>query len=176
VSDDLHQALLRAFDKLKADQADHSDWHPGTNEMVLDLVHPSIYPLVYGRSRVLKEEPVGVEDGIYKWAGKGDVIPKRVRKDAQERRPWDIYVEPSYWSETYQWLPANISFNEDGSIMITSYINNLHPGKYPDIYLTVEKLIEMAHPVWNQCLAHESMHGAGRTETRFPKPAGYEAR
>jgi hypothetical protein len=26
----------------------HCDWHPGSNETVLDLVHPSLFPVVYG--------------------------------------------------------------------------------------------------------------------------------
>jgi hypothetical protein len=39
--------------------------------MVQDLVRPSMYLLVYGQSRVFKEEVVGVEDAITKWAEKG---------------------------------------------------------------------------------------------------------
>lgn len=31
------------------------DWHPGTEKQVLDLVHPSLFPLVIGKSPVLKE-------------------------------------------------------------------------------------------------------------------------
>ena len=31
----------------------HKDWHPGSNEQVLDLVHPSLHPLTYGYSRRL---------------------------------------------------------------------------------------------------------------------------
>ena len=26
------------------------DWHPGSDGLVLDLVHPSLYPIVYGRT------------------------------------------------------------------------------------------------------------------------------
>ena len=29
----------------------HKDWHPGFNGQVLDLVDPSLYALVYGRTR-----------------------------------------------------------------------------------------------------------------------------
>ena len=31
----------------------HKDWHPGSNGKVLDLFHPSLYSLVYGRTKVL---------------------------------------------------------------------------------------------------------------------------
>ena len=44
--------------------------------MVQDLVHPSMYPLVYGRSRGFQEENVGVADAVEQWAGRGEVIPR----------------------------------------------------------------------------------------------------
>jgi hypothetical protein len=48
ISPDLHDELLRAFNTLRLDQAADVDWHPDTNEMVQDTVHPSMYPFVYG--------------------------------------------------------------------------------------------------------------------------------
>ena len=146
--------------------------------MVQDLVHPSMYPLVYGRSRGFQEECVGVANAIEQWSGKGDVIPQ----EDEQRRPEDRFrygvgsgeVPPEYWSPTYQWLPANIAFQDDGSVRFTSYINNLHPTCYPDIYRTIEKLVETSLPVWDQCLAlatgYNEKEGAGRTETRIPPP------
>ncbi|KAM0228046.1 hypothetical protein ACHAPO_011074 [Fusarium lateritium] len=77
VDDSLRQNLQAAFAKLKLEQKDDPDWHPNTNDMVQNLVHPSLYPLVYGRSRVFRDEVVGVEDAIDRWSGKGDVIPKK---------------------------------------------------------------------------------------------------
>ncbi|KAH7355962.1 hypothetical protein BKA66DRAFT_574864 [Pyrenochaeta sp. MPI-SDFR-AT-0127] len=179
VSADLQDALRRAFDRLKADHQASPDWHPNSNDMVQDLVHPSMYPLVYGRSRVFQEECVGLTDAIEKWAGKGEVIPKEV-DDWNERRDGYRYgvgsgdVPPNYWSYTYQWLPANASFQENGSVKFTSYINNLHPNKYPEIVNTIEKLVMTSLPMWDQCLAlaagYEKRDGAGRTKTRSGKP------
>lgn len=48
VSDELRQGLKAAFEKLRAEQGDEPDWHPWTDDKVLDLVHPSLYPFVYG--------------------------------------------------------------------------------------------------------------------------------
>jgi hypothetical protein len=48
VGDELHQGLKAAFEKLRAEQGDEPDWHPGSGNMVHDLVHPSMYPFVYG--------------------------------------------------------------------------------------------------------------------------------
>ncbi|KAG0049981.1 hypothetical protein BGZ83_005219 [Gryganskiella cystojenkinii] len=36
------------------DVPDHlKDWHPGSNKQVLDLVHPSLFPVIVGRTRVI---------------------------------------------------------------------------------------------------------------------------
>lgn len=168
---ELQQALREAFDRLKTDTAANPDWHPWTNNKVLDLVHPSMYPLVYGRSRVFKEECVGVEDAIEKWAGKGDIIDKETSSAVPGA--WRVYqpisnnVPPNFWSETYQWLPSNIAFQDDGSIKFTSYINNLHPRKYPEIYRAIESLIQTALPMWDQCLSPHEGRGAGRKGPRI---------
>jgi hypothetical protein len=50
VSETLRSQLCNAFAELRADQAQRGlDWHPRTDEKVLDLVHPSMYPFVYGK-------------------------------------------------------------------------------------------------------------------------------
>ncbi|KAK1757322.1 hypothetical protein QBC47DRAFT_375666 [Echria macrotheca] len=184
VSSELHAALQDAFARLKADQASNPDWHPNTDETVQDLVHPSMYPLVYGRSRFFEDEVVGVEDAIDNWAGKGDVIPRQkawevepVERSVRYQRTAFDYslsiggsgIHKSYWSTTYQWLPSNVAFTPEGGVRITSYINNLHPNNYGDIYKTVEKLIETALPMWDQCLVqyNYSLDGPGRHEPRM---------
>lgn len=177
VTSDLQFELRKAFNKLKLDQSASADWHPGSNDMVQDLIHPSMYPLVYGRSRVFKEEVVGVEDAIDKWAGKGDIIRKIYNEPVNDRYETGVggsQVPPSFWSDKYQWLPSNVAFQEDGTVKFTSYINNLHPNKYADIYRTIEKLIVKALPAWDQCLAlstdYTKKTGAGRLKSRFCKP------
>ncbi|KAK4151114.1 hypothetical protein C8A00DRAFT_36248 [Chaetomidium leptoderma] len=180
VPSELHSALRKAFVRLQADQASNPDWHPNTGKTVQDLVHPSMYPLVYGRSRFFPEEVVGVEDAVDKWAGKGEVIPRRPEwgEESTERtgRSHGVGaviggsdIDKSYWSTMYQWLPANVKFMPDGGVRFTSYINNLHPTKYRDVYTTIEKLIETALPMWDQCLAQHrrGLVGAGRHKPRI---------
>ncbi|KAK0624136.1 hypothetical protein B0T14DRAFT_517572 [Immersiella caudata] len=175
VDQDLRLALRSAFDRLKADQASHPDWHPNTNDIVQDLVHPSMYPLVYGRSLFLPDEVVGVDDAVEKWAGKGEPIPKFPAEDNQNTS-FGV-VPPHYWSDTYQWLPANLRFTDEGGVKFTSYINNLHPS-HRGIYTAVEKLVDVAIPLWDQCLRRHSgpryryqgpvqRHGAGQVEPRI---------
>lgn len=48
VTPELQKELRAAFDQLRADQASDVDWHPRSDEKVQDLVHPSMYPFIYG--------------------------------------------------------------------------------------------------------------------------------
>lgn len=111
-----------------------------------------------------------MSDAVEKWAGKGDVIAKSPAAP-QERNPWRLSntVPAEYWSNTYQWLPANLAFQEDGTVMFTSYINNLHPKKHPEIYAVIEKLVDTAIPAWDYVLT-----GQGRSGTRFDLPPEVE--
>lgn len=178
----LRNALRQAFEKLQADQRDAPDWHPNSGDMVQDLVHPSMFPLVYGRSKVLKDEVVTVTDAVEKWAGKGEIIPKMEESDIAPASLWgrsvslgSLNVPDSYWSTSYQWLPSNVALLDDGSVKLTSYINNLHPRKYADIYATIEKIIETAIPAWDQCLVeyrrYSDRRGPGRKASRFSLPS-----
>lgn len=110
------------------------------------------------------------------WSGKGEVVPKR------DAAPQTRYlfgfggsdVPDDYWSNEFQWLPANVVFEKDGTVKFTSYINNLHPKKYPEIYRTIEKLVDLAIPAWDQCLAECDGTGAGRREARMTAPESYK--
>ncbi|KAI1749122.1 hypothetical protein F4782DRAFT_514666 [Xylaria castorea] len=164
----LTNALRNAFERLKKDQEGFQDWHPGTDEKVLNLIHPSMYPLVFKSTKCFRNEVVGVADAVAKWAGKGTVTSNENRRNGLS------IVPPEFWSEDYQWLPSNVALREDGSVKFTSYINNLHPTKYPEIYGAIEKLVEKALPMWDQCLYLATECGerecAGRDSSRFSLP------
>ena len=52
-SDDFCSVLSQAVQPLENVPEAHKDWHPGSEGLVLDLVHPSLFPLHYDTSRVL---------------------------------------------------------------------------------------------------------------------------
>ncbi|KAF4975746.1 hypothetical protein FZEAL_7523 [Fusarium zealandicum] len=111
VDNPLRDALRTAFANLKGEEKENRDWYPRTQDMAHDLVNSSLYPLVYGRTRVLADEVVGVEDAIDKWAGKGEIIPQvelynETRPCSEDRLPM------SFWSNSYQWLPSNVKFQK----------------------------------------------------------------
>src|SRR5262249_49443837 len=129
----------------------------------------------YGRSRFIPEEVVGINDAVDKWAGKGQVIPQWWEWDPPSPSHgtgvgWSG-IHMSCWSTVYQWLPANVKFRDDGGVQFTSYINNLHPTKYRDIYGTIEELVKAALPMWDQCLVLDTLDcdhlGTGRHNPRM---------
>ncbi|KAK4224486.1 hypothetical protein QBC38DRAFT_511743 [Podospora fimiseda] len=181
VNSELREGLRAAFERLYQDQSGDPDYHPDANDKVQDLVHPSMYPFVYGKSKFFQEEIVGIEDAITKWAGKGEVSnpPITDRPNPDEPEWLYPYVSEACWSKNYQWLPANLAFNEDGTVRFTSYINNLHPNKYPEIYRVIEKLIDVSIPAWESVVDSRAAHKDGpvkpvyQTRFAFPESPGY---
>ncbi len=54
----LLSCLLAEVEKL---QGKEKDWHPGSDSQVLNLVHPSLYSIAYGKS-FQKSEDVGIRE------------------------------------------------------------------------------------------------------------------
>lgn len=107
----------------------------------------------------------------------GETAPKPIQKAPHMCPSYIAEIPHHYWSTNYQWLPANLAFQEDGTVKFSSYINNLHPNKYPQIYRTVEKLIDKAIPAWDQCLSEYTSFNkttAGRHNSRFSQPENAE--
>lgn len=174
VDPELHTAIRAAFTQLLDDRKGGPDWQPGTYDMVDNIVDPSLYPFVAGRTRGFphEENKVGVADAIDRWAGMGHAITKLnnhpLRYEPPDRSKW-------YWSSKYQWLPSEVHFPSDGdtgAVKIASYINNLHPVKYSGIYGTIEELLGKVFPAWDMCLAwydvDNELVGPGRVRPRFP--------
>lgn len=111
----LKEALRTAALKLEDVPDAHRDWHPGSEEKVLDLVHPSLYPVVYGQTRILKDSLVSLDDCIKK-CGAGQVLRVPSAEEAQiMKQGWS---HPNYWdpySRKFQWLPCDVAL-EGGSV------------------------------------------------------------
>ncbi|KAF2683338.1 hypothetical protein K458DRAFT_45137 [Lentithecium fluviatile CBS 122367] len=136
---ELKEELRSAVSRLEDVPENHKDWHPGSDGKVLDLVFPSLFPLVYGRSRILPSSIVDLESCLQN-IGQGQIIPVP---------PDGGYAEyKSFFSICFQWLPCNVSF-PDSSAQTDSYINNLHPRDHRGLYHVIEKIIDRAVPFWN---------------------------
>lgn len=169
ISENLRFALKMAVTPLEDVQEDEKDWHPTSHKKVLDLVHPSIYPLVYGQSRILNDGICQLDDCI-----------RRCRDGQLELlasgKPGDEKRLGSEWSNRFQWLPSEFDLppgTQDVKAM--SYINNLHPEQHKNLYTIIELVIAKAISLWNLTLTcvMTDLNSKPRIVMRDGKPRQY---
>ncbi|KAF2205071.1 hypothetical protein GQ43DRAFT_363257 [Delitschia confertaspora ATCC 74209] len=154
ISSELRDALARAVWPLEHVPDIKKDWHPGSDEKVLDLVHPSLFPLIYGVSRVVPTGSVPLNDCV-EYSGKGETATLDNPPGPYGwHDSWNGYSTKidKAWGR-FQWLPANIHFRKDNTVHITSYINNLEPSSNAPLYTVLEECVHAAIPLWNQTLS-----------------------
>jgi hypothetical protein len=144
VAEETKLALQKAVRVLEDVPASRKDWHPGSDGKVLDLVHPSLFPLIYGKSKIL---PVGasvttLEDCIRR-CGEGEVVPV---EDTLVR-----LQDENAWSDKFQWLPCEVDISGEKPKILT-YVNNLHPENHRELYPLVEDIIHASIPLWEKTL------------------------
>lgn len=152
ISSDLFDALRQAVTSLENVPDDQIDWHPGSDGKVLDLVHPSLWPLIYGRTRILTQNTININNCI-DYIGTGDIVSKPTGSDLTTKSHWpasggDSLSIPSL-SLNFQWLPCDVVIDEDGHAKIDSYINNLHPAEHAAMYNVINGFIEHSLPAWD---------------------------
>lgn len=152
VSLQLKQAIQDAVRKFESGIPDGlKDWHPGSDERVWDLVHPSLFPLVYGRSRVLVNGETTTLDDFIERCGQGEIADEPTFDDSQYRYSRVVPMDNAY-SKNFQWLPCEVDISTENSRIMT-YINNLHPQKEKILYDLISKLIDASIPLWDLTLA-----------------------
>ena len=144
IPEDLRERLKAAVAPLENVPAWEKDWHPGSNGQVLDLVHPSLYPVVYKRTLVRNKEtagPVALEAPLAK-----DVCPLTfaLYPNGIER----------FFSKRFQWLPSDFTVSDTGKVSLSSsYINNVHPVYHADLYTVIPQVLERALPMFERVLS-----------------------
>ena len=127
---DLRDQLIAAVHPLENVPDTEKDWHPGSDNQVLDLVHPSLYPVVYGRTFARSPETGNCE---------------ALQPPGGDRHTL---------SQKFQLLPSDFAVSENGSVTLASpYINNVHPQTHAALESVLPKLIERAVPLWERVLS-----------------------
>lgn len=143
ISQRIKAAIQKGVASLEAVPDFQKDWHPGSDRKVLDLVHPSLFPLMYGISKFLPEGKVPIESCV-DYTGLGETV-HTVDISAYTWAPYE-------YSLKYQWLPCDITIDANGDASIKSYINNLHPERHRELYATIEQVITKAIPLWKMAV------------------------
>mmetsp|Transcript_31089 Transcript_31089/g.75821 ORF Transcript_31089/g.75821 Transcript_31089/m.75821 type:complete len:475 (-) Transcript_31089:198-1622(-) len=134
LSKDLKSSLMKGIGKLE--QREYKDFHPNSNDRVLDHVHPALYPYVKGVS-YLDPSSKGYADH------KGGATEQT-----------DFFGR-KYEDSVYQWLPSELKVSENGkSARFQSYINNLPRGENAPLYSGLENLFVKFIPNLELVLAY----------------------
>lgn len=153
VSEDTKTKLKTVVKELLEDEGE-PDWHPGSNEQVLDLVHPSLFPIVYEKTRVLQSDKpdlkfeLGTTEGLFPSLDKCIKAPVYdCKTDANKNDIADYAI-----SKKYQWIPTPFKIDENGKVSVQSYINNLHPIWHKDLYPLIGQIFEDCVPALEHTL------------------------
>lgn len=128
------------------------DWHPGSDGLVRDLVHPSLYCFRRGATPQLADADIeGVEESS-EALGLGHLIRNigggRVAKaDVPRRQRWERTFDSV---EGLAWLPSEFIVGINGTVALDSYINNLHPKAHPDLYVAIVSAFQPPIPSGSQ--------------------------
>ncbi|KAF7368035.1 hypothetical protein MSAN_00869400 [Mycena sanguinolenta] len=141
ISDDLTERLKTVVRILENVPDSEKDWHPGSNKQVLDLVHPSLYCIVYDRTHAYDPQKPRVPANVLPV-----VAPTFGDDDGDSVADWSI-------SSAFSWLPSDFSVGLDGSVKLVSpYINNLHPEKHQVLYHVIEEILGAFIPMFDRVL------------------------
>ncbi|KAJ2254578.1 hypothetical protein GGI13_002076 [Coemansia sp. RSA 455] len=191
VDDETTKALKDYAAILENVPARDKDWHPNSNDQVLNLIHPSLFPLIYKRSSVLSEPiasplaalelksfgsfpgtplnwsrtlnpPPNKDESDEDYAKRLGRVP--IRSELPGGAQPNFYIplpSVSFASEKFCWLPAEFRVDSDGATTIESYINNLHPRKHAALYPIIGSIFSKFVPMLEQVVT-DYVHPRGQ--------------
>lgn len=163
----LTQSFLDQFKQAIKPLLEHEpkDWHPRSRNQVLNLVHPSLYPLVYGHTRFLPQGAVDLDN--WHQSDQGIPFPEQHRESLPAYFPQPV----DFYSLRFQWLPSDVAFQGDtgGKVLIRSYINNLEPSRNRTLYELIQQAISLSIQPWNHVLVRAT---TSELPLRIPCPDG----
>ncbi|KAJ2066423.1 hypothetical protein GGI08_001879 [Coemansia sp. S2] len=142
------------------------DWYPNDRSRVLNLVDPSLFPLIYSRSKFCRQTGTSPQAAFsLKDSGEfpGSIDEWHNALNATEGGETEYHLPTGhgrYWSYTsdkFSWLPSEFRVDDGGAVTIESYINNLHPVKHAAMYPIIASVFSKFLPLLEQVvtdLAH----------------------
>lgn len=147
--------LQAALAPLLAVPDSDADWHPGTGRQVLNLVHPSMYPVIFGITKAVPPAKAATSVGAWRsQIGRGAVVQAHDARgtgtDGEARETALSHLS----AQQHQWLPAEVAIAPSGQASFESYINNLLPEQNAELYTALEELLTAALPTLEATLTH----------------------
>ncbi|KAI9810318.1 MAG: hypothetical protein M1826_003655 [Phylliscum demangeonii] len=187
VSEAERQALQEQVKALEHVPDHGKDWHPGSRRKVLNLVDPSLYPLILDCTMAV-DKPSTDFDDIIGCGGQEVAVPLSNRGwiDPPGSPLTHGYYAQCFPSESktvdlmsshYQWLPADVELlHQDGRLQtrFRSYINNLHPHAHRSLYGTMEQILARCVPLWDRVMADVKDDLAQEMVVPAPEAAKYD--
>ncbi|KAK6093276.1 hypothetical protein MT418_8474 [Batrachochytrium dendrobatidis] len=134
IPDNVHTRLMTNVSDIE-----HGSNH-NTGQMVHNLIDASMYSVVYGQTMI---------------------APLSIRLKYTTMVPCDILLstrlvsnvpiiegDSEFISCKFQWLPSEFRVEQDGSVTINSYINNLNPIWHRDMYKCIAKIFKCFVPMF----------------------------
>ncbi|KAG8906436.1 hypothetical protein FRC00_012588, partial [Tulasnella sp. 408] len=147
VSEELRTRLIKAVKVLENVPDHRKDWHPRSNNQVLDLVHPSLYCIVYDRTLAF---PAG-SDPANRTSADLMKLQHPYAAAAAKTGPEPAYERWSY-SKKFCWIPTDFDIPTDGQpAKALSYINNIEPD-LTELYSVVEGVVGRFSLLWDRVL------------------------
>ncbi|KAK6525267.1 hypothetical protein TWF694_005413 [Orbilia ellipsospora] len=164
VSESLRKDLIAAVATLEDVPEDQKNWHLGSDGRVLNLVHPSYWPVIYGRTLSIDKKEVEIhqpevrerdnyeddheDDRNYEYTYEDDYDPDDLKSHIRSVG----YDVDSSWN--FCWLPSEFNISSKGDVKIASYINNLAlPEQQRLFYPLIEQIFSEFVPLFNHVLA-----------------------
>ncbi|KAJ7119641.1 hypothetical protein C8R44DRAFT_672496 [Mycena epipterygia] len=141
------ERLKKAADALENVPDAEKDWHPGSNGQVLDLVHPSLCCVVYGRTHAYLPGKPRIASNF---------LPVHAPKPKAHQGGWT--------SQDFCWMPSDFAVDsQNGSVKLLSpYINNLHPALHQPLYRVIEEVLTGFIPMFERVIG-DTNREKGRT-------------
>ncbi|KAJ2883486.1 hypothetical protein H4R27_002729 [Coemansia aciculifera] len=132
------------------------DWYPKDRSRVLNLIDPSLFPLIYSRSKLCPQSGLSLQaaltpEEVGEFPGSLDEWRKALAVAKTEESdyylPTGVRQYGCYFSDNFSWLPSEFRVDDNGAVTIESYVNNLHPVKHATLYLIIASVFSKFLPL-----------------------------